>query len=728
MNESINQSINQPHFPRHGSIQIQIQIRFVMCLGKFLKLTNKQKIFRKGSEIALRKCHGFHFFHSVHRRKERRYSHHILKPRIHTKMSSTIESNRDAKRVRRRRVLVANNGFKIDEQDYRVVREFLLPAGLSESAKMLDVASYVHIASGDDEQRVRELYLDYYHPKGEKIIPASIGQMNMLQNLRVISDSKIPRGVENLNNLVKMSFARYSTTCLRSSFRLLKNLQEVEFKYCGSQLPEEIWKLTSLEKLVVSHRSKLKCLPHSIGRLKNLKEITIKNNRETFALPPEIGNLTSLMELYLHDTYIQSLPLAVGKCKNLQKLVLRGTSLQTLPPSIGQLTNLREIFLAQMRNAQSVQRRYFQKLPDEIGNLTSLVKLRLCDTYSLLALPASIGLLKNLRYLNLTRSGVKELPNEIGDMTSLQELVLAECQYMQSLPPSIGNLKNLTNLDLVRMKAFSKLPDEIGDMTHLGYLNITETCALKVLPPSIKKLKNLKRLVGNRLERFPEAICNLDCLEHLDLFGCRLKSLPRSIRQLKNLETLDLRRTHIQELPEEIGNLTSLKELNLHNCSLLKKLPRTIGHLKNLQKLCLTNSGLEEIPDEIGNLASLIHLTIGSQSSTPCDPFYYAPLEKLPERVVVSMILRYRIACLSARSKLPIIRKHRELAPLALSRARQAFRISRILLDCGDTVDKLVLKYSMSEADAIYTFVKEDTGEFGRAAVEARAASESTQS
>ncbi len=657
-------------------------------------------------------------------------------------MPSTIERNRAAKMARRRRVLMAYNGFKIDEQDYRVVREFLWPNGLSENAKMLDVASYVRIASDDDEQRVSELYLDKdypglgpgfenYHYKGKRTIPASIGELDMLQKLCVVSDSEIPREVGHLKNLVKILFNRYSTTCLRSSFGLLKNIQEVEFEQCGPQLPEEIWKLTSLEKLV-SRGSELRCLPRSIGNLKNLKEITIEHNRGVFELPPEIGNLTSLAELYLHDTYIQSLPLAVGNCKNLQKLELRNTKLQTLPPCIGQLTNLRELFLAQRRNPQKRNARYFQKLPDEIGNLASLVKLSVCDYYLLPSLPPSIGRLKNLRYLKLTKSGVKELPNEIGDMTSLQELVLAECPYMKSLPPSIGNLKNLKRLDLAEMEGLSKLPDEIGDMTNLGCLKISATYALKMLPPSIKKLKNLKRLEGytNGLERFPEEIGNLDCLERLDLFGCRLKSFPRSIGNLKNLKMLRLRGSHIQELPEEIGNLTSLKELDLHNCSLLKKLPRTIGQLKNLEKLCLTQSGLEELPDEIGNLVSLIHLEIGSYSYNSCDPRYYynESLENLPKRVVVSTILRYRLACLSARSKLPNIRKHRQLAPLALSRARQAFRISRTLLHCGETVDKLVLKYSMPEADAIYSIFKANCAEFGRATVEARAASGSTQS
>ncbi len=630
--------------------------------------------------------------------------------------------------MRRRSILYLKDRssiFSIDEQDYKFVREYLLLNGTPENEIESNVICYVHIRSNDDERRVCTLFLTEANTKGKQKIPASIGDLKMVEQLEVKGDSELPEEIGNLNNLVKLSL-RDCSSSPPSSIWLLKNLKELQFSRYYSQLPEEIGNLISLEKISFVDGSKLQFLPKSIGQLKNLKILEIQENRETMELPEEIGNLTSLVKLCLYRTDVKVLPLTIGQLKNLQELDLGKSTIRTLPPCIGRLENLREIDLDNARN--------LSKLPDEIGNLTSLTKLNLSHTCSLLALPTTIGRLRNLPELDLRYSGVKELPRGIGDMTSLKFLILTKCP-MESLPPSIGKLKNLRHLDLMRMEALSKLPDEIGDTTLLQSLYISHTSALKVLPPSIGKLKDLRVIIAEELNAFPKVICKLTCLKCLNLASSQLKSLPRSIGHLKNLEILNLKYSGVEELPEEIGNLTSLKVLKLHFCRLLKKLPRTIGHLKNLQNLDVRGSGVDELPDEIGNLTSLIHLDIGfsfdfrgSPYSSPGIPLYELESESEDEFTIpyISRKLRYRLACLSARSELPILRTAPKLTHLALSRARHAFRISRVLRDCRD--EDYECWHSggrMKEADAIYTFIKTNSGEFGRAAIEARASQQS---
>jgi len=273
---------------------------------------------------------------------------------------------------------------------------------------------------------------------------------------------------------------------------------------------------------------------------------------------------------------------------------------------------------------------------------------------------------------------------------------------MESLPSTIGGMTKLKSLFLWRVRLLSKLPVEIGDLTMLNHLVIDETCALRVLPSSIGKLKNLKHLSCEQLNEFPEAICKITSLEYLNLALYKIKSIPAFIGLLKNLLRLDLRWSSVEELPNEIGKLENLKELDLYHCSSLKHLPQTFGQLKKLQELNLMYTGLEEIPNEIGNLGNLTKLEIDRS-------------------MIMPMKLKYTLASFSDREKLSILRRAPKMAHLSLARARKAFDISRIvrLWDKYPT-PPFVEGYKMTEADAIYTFLRTNSGIFARAVLESR--------
>jgi len=85
-------------------------------------------------------------------------------------------------------------------------------------------------------------------------------------------------------------------------------------------------------------------------------------------------------------------------------------------------------------------------LPAEIGNLTALTWLNLSSN-KLTSLPSEIGNLSALTWLNLYYNQLTSLPPEIGDLTALTELRLAVNQ-LTSVPSEIGNLTVLTELFL----------------------------------------------------------------------------------------------------------------------------------------------------------------------------------------------------------------------------------------------------------------------------------------
>ncbi len=155
-------------------------------------------------------------------------------------------------------------------------------------------------------------------------------------------------------------------------------------------------------------------------------------------------------------------------------------------------------------------------LPAEIGQLKNLVWLDLTKAFSLESIPEDIGKLKKLKYLGIALTEVKVIPKEIGNLINLQSLELC-CNTLTSIPKEIGNLTNLTDLD-IHSNNIGKLPDEICNLTSLTSLDISY-CGLKKLP---------------------ENIGNLRKLEILNLFSNDIKHLPNSIVQLSNLTSLNV--------------------------------------------------------------------------------------------------------------------------------------------------------------------------------------------
>ncbi|MFS7950763.1 putative leucine-rich repeat domain superfamily [Helianthus anomalus] len=72
-------------------------------------------------------------------------------------------------------------------------------------------------------------------------------------------------------------------------------------------------------------------------------------------------------------------------------------------------------------------------------------------------------------------------------------------------------------------------------------------------------------------------MCKLKHLKVLDLSECyRLEKLPEDLGELECLEELNLSLTSISHLPHSISSLKHLKVLDLYGCCKLKKLPENL--------------------------------------------------------------------------------------------------------------------------------------------------------
>ncbi|PQQ17854.1 disease resistance protein RGA2-like [Prunus yedoensis var. nudiflora] len=114
-------------------------------------------------------------------------------------------------------------------------------------------------------------------------------------------------------------------------------------------------------------------------------------------------------------------------------------------------------------------------------------------------------------------------------------------------------------------------------------------CSLQVLSSSIGSLKHLRYLnlsMNKAITKIPNAICRLQSLQTLTLFGCEnLEELPRDISKLISLKSLSLTTKQTSFTENGMGGLKSLQLLIIFKFSNLTSLPHETSYLASLRTL-----------------------------------------------------------------------------------------------------------------------------------------------
>ena len=140
------------------------------------------------------------------------------------------------------------------------------------------------------------------------------------------------------------------------------------------------------------------------------------------------------------------------------------------------LVDLSMQFSIAMCNGRKIHTILVSSVGGNLGNLTcdvlisNFTYLRTLDLsyLGLHVVPRSIGKLKHLRYLDLSRNyEIKNLPNSITKMLNLQTLILRNCDSLRELPKGIKKLVNLRFLDITNCRQLINMPLEIGHHTYL---------------------------------------------------------------------------------------------------------------------------------------------------------------------------------------------------------------------------------------------------------------------
>ncbi|KAJ9553974.1 hypothetical protein OSB04_018019 [Centaurea solstitialis] len=337
-------------------------------------------------------------------------------------------------------------------------------------------------------------------------------------------------------------------------------------------------------------------IPVRCPQLEYLK--LIKSELRTFELTLNLKTLIledhDLVELHIPDGDVKLESLAIERCSKLKTLDLRRTpNLESIcleecsslvklcipNGGVKMLINLKGHLSTNLPKFE-FECSYTEDLRSSIGNIEKLISEGFfCACTDLGSFFGRISGLQHLTKLTL-EGNITELPKDLDCLQSLEELTL-ESTKIKHLPDSICMLKHLKSLKLYRCKLLEKLPEDLNPLECLETLELNRCTALRDIPNNICRMKSLRdlSLYGcNRIEELPEELGRLECLVSLDIRDTCINNLPRSILLLKKQHDLasDLEkfagwlcivgRKMLKHDPSTIPSMASSSTSSIRNC------------------------------------------------------------------------------------------------------------------------------------------------------------------
>ncbi|CAJ2639091.1 unnamed protein product [Trifolium pratense] len=236
-----------------------------------------------------------------------------------------------------------------------------------------------------------------------------------------------------------------------------------------------------------------------------------------------------------------------------------------------------------------------------LPTLQSLHVLSLSN-YAITELPAAIGDLRQLRYLDLSYTKIKRLPDTTCNLYNLQTLILSRCTDLTKLPVHMGNLINLCHLDITDTN-IKELPMEIARLENLQTLTVFIVGQQKE-GLSIKELRKFTNLQGkltikdlhNVIDATEAEDANLkskEKIEELELLWGKQSDNSKDVELVFqmlqppiNLKSLNIGLYSGISFPSWMGNssFSNLVSLRINNCDNCMKLP-PLGQLPSLKDL-----------------------------------------------------------------------------------------------------------------------------------------------
>ena len=505
--------------------------------------------------------------------------------------------------------------------------------------------------------------------KLEGTIPSELGNLTELTRLELDEnelDGAIPSQLGNLTNLRTLFLT--SNNLSGPIPPELGNLTALEWlSLAGNQLTGRIplWLADlNLSWLWLSANQLTGPIPPELGNLTELETLSLGGNLLTGRVPPELGNLVNLTSLTLTGNPLTgSIPQSFLKLDKLLSMGCLRTEGVCLPATAE--------FRQWLQDMEARGRGNFPVdilLCDEVDKraLTTLYEVASGPDWTRSdGWPmdedlsrwhgVSTGADGRVSGIDLSGNGLSgRLPEALGQLTSLTELRIGDNALTGRLPLSLAN----TPMEVLDYSGTSLcVADDPGYRTWLNGIGhiagTSESCPpltdgeiLETVYGSTDGGNWIEsdgwltgapldewygvdtdrtgrvvalRLANNRLSgTVPVELGQLSALMTLELHDNRLHGrIPSELGSLEDLRALDLSGNQQLEsaIPDELGELRQLEHLDLSGNRLSGPVPPALGDLPHLRSLFLSHNRLNgRIPEKLGNLGNLVHLDLEANS------------------------------------------------------------------------------------------------------------------
>ncbi|CAI0540133.1 unnamed protein product [Linum tenue] len=326
--------------------------------------------------------------------------------------------------------------------------------------------------------------------------------------------------------------------------------------------------------------------------LPNLENFYVPFNQLTGSLPPSLSNASSMVQLQLQvNNFTGSVP-SMASSHNLLRLNIAENFLGS-----GKVNGDDLGFLSTLTNARKLQalvisiNNFGGNLPEQIGNLSSSIEILVLDNNQ-----SIIGNMQSLVQLRLDNNDIAGyVPLSIGNLNRLLVLRLANNYLDGGIPTAIQNCKSLKLLDLSNNNLSGVIPTQLMGLTSLSMgLNLSYNHFTGSIPIEVENLKNLG---------------SLD-LSHNMLSD----SIPRSLGKCVSLESVRLQANLLRgTIPLSLDSLRGIRLFDLSNNNLSGQIPKFFEQMHSLQLLNLSYNKFEgEVLTEGVLNNSIIILVIGN--------------------------------------------------------------------------------------------------------------------
>jgi receptor kinase-like protein len=327
---------------------------------------------------------------------------------------------------------------------------------------------------------VQRLYMDHNHFHGH--IPASLGNASNL--IMIVLGANPFSGIvpQEVGELTSLNLLVLTDTLVGAKepkdwefITALTNCSQLEvliFANCefSGTLPDSLSSLSaSLKYLSLSENAISGSIPKDIGNLFNLQVLDLADNSFTGNLPSSLARLKILQKFYASDNSITGpVPWEIGNLTDLVSLYLRSNAFSgRLPSTLANLTMLSELYLA--------NNNFVGPIPSGLFNISTL-SIGLDLSYNSLegSIPQEIGNLKSLVEFHAESNKLSgEIPAALGDCQGLRYLYLQNNILTGNITGHLSQLKSLEIFDLSSNNLSGQIPKFLGNLTMLSYLNLS---------------------------------------------------------------------------------------------------------------------------------------------------------------------------------------------------------------------------------------------------------------